>query len=155
MNKLKFIVLLLIVFSCSKKSEVLEGDLSFKLIEFVSFYGKKDFDIKNFEKQIDSLRFSKNTSKQDLEFIEAIDKLKKNNLLQSPWFYLKTKDSIIKIFLSENDYDKIKKFSKDDLIKANKKVKLKLDLELKDKEIYVCNKIISLEVVEGKTEVRK
>jgi hypothetical protein len=155
MSKLKFLVLLLFVIGCIKKNEVVEGDLFFKLIDFGSFYAGNDVSIKVFEKKMDSIRWSKIASEQDLKIIKFIDKLKKNNLLKSPWINLKTKDSVIKIYFNKTEYNKLKKYNFGDLTKRNRKVKLKLDLELKDTEIYFCNKILSIEEVDGKTEFKK
>jgi hypothetical protein len=155
MRKLKFLVLLLFVIACNKKDEVVEGDLFFKLVDFGSFYGRNDISIKSFEKKIDSIRWSKIASEQDLKIIKFITKLKKNNLLKSPWINLKTKDTVIKIYLTEAEYNRLKKYNFRDLTERNRKVKLKLDLALKDTEIYFCNKILSIEEVDGKTEFNK
>lgn len=155
MNKLKYLFLLFFIISCNIKNEIIEGDLFFKLVDFGSFYGRNDTDIKMIEKQLDSIRWSKIASEQDLDFIKSIDILKKNDLLKSPWINIKVSDAVIKIYLNETDYKKLKNYNYINLIERHKKIKLKLDLELKDKDIYFCHKILSIEEVDGKTEFKK
>ena len=155
MNKLKFLILSFFIIACNSKNETFEGDLFFKFVEFGSFYGADDSSIKTIEMKMDSIRLNKNASEEDLKVIAFINKLKKNNLLKSPWINLKVKDSVIKVYLNQTDYQKLEKYKYKDLKRRNKKIKLKLDVELKDSELYFCNKILSMEEVDGKTDFKK
>ena len=145
----------LLILSCSKNETEFEGDLYFKLIDIGSFYGVDDKRIKQFEKSFDSIRWSKTAGKDELEIIRVFDVLKANDLLKTPWINLITESGIRKIYLSEKEYQKFRKFDRNELIKDNKKVSLKVLVKELDSGIYCLNKISELKLVEGKTYWRK
>jgi hypothetical protein len=132
-----------------------EGDLYFKLIDIGSFYGADDKTIQNFEKSFDSIRWSKIAGKDELEIIRVFDILKANDLLKSPWINLKTDSDIKKIYLSELEYEKLKKFDRNKLITDNKKVELKIKVTELDSGIYYSDKISEIKLIDGKTYWRK
>ena len=132
-----------------------KGDLYFKLIDFESFYGTDEKIIERFEHTFDSIRYSKIARKEDLEVIRVFDILKANNLLKSPWINLKTESDIIKIYLSESEYEKVKKFERNKLINTNQKVELEIKVTELDSGIYYSNKISEIKIVNGKTYWRK
>jgi len=145
----------LLILSCSKNEKEINGDLYFKLIDIGSFYGADDETIEKFEKSFDSIRWSKIAGKDDLEIIRVFDILKANDLLKSPWINLKTDSDIKKIYLSELEYEKLKKFDRNKLITDNKKVELKIKATELDSGIYYSDKISDIKIVDGKTYWRK
>ncbi|MBD0825509.1 hypothetical protein [Aestuariibaculum marinum] len=149
------IIIGLLTLSCSKNETEFKGDLYFKLIDFGSFYGADDKTIENFEKSFDSIRWSKNAGKDELEIIRVFDILKANDLLKSPWINLKTESDIKKVYLSESEYKKLKKFDRNKLITDNKKVELKIKVTELDSGIYYSDKISEIKLADGKTYWRK
>ncbi|WP_223034905.1 hypothetical protein [Hanstruepera marina] len=145
----------LLILSCSKNEKEINGDLYFKLIDIGSFYGADDETIEKFEKSFDSIRWSKIAGKDDLEIIRVFDILKANDLLKSPWINLKTDSEIKKIYLSELEYEKLKKFDRNKLITDNKKVELKIKVTELDSGIYYSDKISEIKLIDGKTYWRK
>ena len=156
MKKIALIIITgLLLLSCSKMEKEFKGDLYFKLIDFESFYGTDEKIIERFEHTFDSIRYSKIARKEDLEVIRVFDILKANNLLKSPWINLKTESDIIKIYLSESEYEKVKKFERNKLINTNQKVELEIKVTELDSGIYYSNKISEIKIVNGKTYWRK
>ena len=156
MKKILFLLILVSIFSsCSNKKQEVQGDLYFKLIDIGSFYKSDDETFAKFEKSLDSLRLSKNISPDELEVIRIFDLLKKKGLLKSPWINLKTESKIIKIFLTQKEYNKIEKFKRNQLLENNKKVELKILVEELDNGIYYSNEILEFKKVDGKTHWRK
>ncbi|TWO29339.1 hypothetical protein E1J38_014980 [Seonamhaeicola sediminis] len=145
----------LLILSCSKNEKEINGDLYFKLIDIGSFYGADDETIEKFEKSFDSIRWSKIAGKDDLEIIRVFDILKANDLLKSPWINLKKDSEIKKIYLSELEYEKLKKFDRNKLITDNKKVELKIKVTELDSGIYYSDKISEIKLIDGKTYWRK
>ena len=145
----------LLILSCTKNEKEIEGDLYFKLIDVGSFYGTDEKTIEKFEKYFDSIRWSKTAEKDDLEIIRVFDILKSNNLLKSPWVNLKTDSDIKTIYLYEKEYQKLKKYDRNELIKDNKKVSLKIKVSELDGGIYYSDKIEEIKLVDGKTYWRK
>ena len=83
------------------------------------------------------------------------DKLKSENLLYSPFVEIKVNnDSIITLYLSKNDYDKIKVYRRHDLIDINKKIVIKAETKFLASGMVYCSKLLSVEKVDGITEQR-
>lgn len=148
-------LVLIIVYSCSQK-ETVKGDLFFKLVHFGSFYNADDSQIESFEKEMDSVMSSPNVGQNWKDSYEFIQRLKKNGLLKSPHihFHLHS-DSIIRIYLSENEYEKVRGFNKSELQKTGKKVEIELEFEKKDEGLYYSDRILKVNEVEGKTPWKK
>lgn len=151
---LSVLILVAIASSCSNRKQI-EGDLYFKLIDIGSFYKSDSGTLARFERSLDSIRLSKNISADELEIIRIFDLLKKNDLLHSPWINIKTESEIIKIFLTEREYKKLKKIDRNQLVKNNKKIKLKILVEELDNGIYYSNEISEFKKIDGKTYWRK
>ena len=145
----------LLVLSCSKEQEVYEGDLYFPLIDIGSFYGLNEKTIEKLEKSFDSIRWSKIAGKEELETIRVYDVLKANDLLESPWINLKADASIKTIYLSDEEYEKLKKFDRNKLISDNQKVELKINVTVLDSGVYYSNNISEIKLTDGKTYWRK
>jgi len=151
---LLFVVLLLII-SCSK-GDTIKGDLFFKLVDFGSYYNADDDWIESFEKKMDSVMNTPNVSENWRESYEFIQKLKKNGLIKKPHIYLQLPyDSVVRIYLSGKEYEKVKDFSKSELQKTGFKVQIELEFEKKDEGLYYSDRIIEVKKVEGKTPWKK
>jgi len=144
MKRHLFFLVVLTSISCQEK-EYTSADLSFKLISANSLYGADEVDIQRFEKIFDSIRKDPNAKKKEIELFNFYSKLKENDLFTSPYIHLQIeKDSSLIVYLSEDEYQKVKEFDHTDLLMRKKKVSLKLDIEKKDEGIYVVNEIISV-----------
>ena len=157
---------LLIVVSCQTKidnkndqsveSQEIEGELYFKLIRMGSFYDVPDSTINKFESMMDSLNSKENISEQDQKLIETIKVLKENNLIKKPSFQLKIDSvQIVTVYVSEDEYEKVKQFDRQKLINENKKVDISLKGQIIEEGIIDCYEILSTEKVDGKTYWRK
>ena len=157
---------LLIVVSCQTKidnkidqnveSQEIEGELYFKLISMGSFYDVPDSTITKFESMMDSLNSKENISEQDQKLIERIKVLKENNLIKKPFFQLKIDSvQILTVYVSEDEYVKVKQFDRQKLINENKKVDISLKGQIIEEGIVDCYEILSTEKVNGKTYWRK
>lgn len=157
---------LLIVVSCQTKTEnktdqsvetqAIEGELYFKLISLGSFYHVPDSTIKKFESMMDSLNNQENISEQDQKLIVTIKILKENDLIKKPFFHLKIDSTqIVTVYVSEEEYEKVKQFDRQKLINENKKVDVYLKGRIIEEGIVDCYEILSTEKVDGKTYWRK
>ncbi len=133
----------------------IEGDLYFKLIDFGSLYGADEEAIAKYERIIDSLRAIKAPGTQELWLIRHHDFLKRNKLMQLPSIHVKTDSGICRVYLSEEEYDRLKTFDRITLFHEGKKVSLSIQVKKLEEENYLGKKILSLEVVEGQTYVEK
>jgi hypothetical protein len=155
MNKLKLLFFVFILISCSRNEKIIEGDLAFKSIDLFNYYNFDQKSIDEWEKVLNGTRQIKNPSADDVFILNYFDALKKHKVIKSPSIKLKTKDSIIRVYLSENDYQKVKNYNSNDLISNNRKVSLKMNIETRGKEIYYCKELISIKEVHGETYTSK
>ncbi len=154
----KIVLIFIIVFSiisCNQKTEIIEGDLYFKLIDFGSFYGGEKDRIVKFEKAIDSLRHEKMISEDELKIIEFYDKLKKHKLIYLPCIKIKTDTIIRQIYLTEPEYEKVKDYKWSDLRTRKKKVKLTIEIQELEKNIFFSDIIIEYKELDGQTYWKK
>lgn len=142
---------------------VIEGDLSFKLLEFGSFYALADGLEDKIFHLIDSLEAlpSSTLSEDEQELLRMVNLLKDNNLLFSPSFNLRTDEGNYRVYLDSQEYDQIKLFKREDLVRENMKIKIRLKgqpvaTDLKEApQLFRCLQILSIEKVPGKTYWRK
>ena len=141
--------------SCVKEEKIIEGELFFKLVDFGTYYGAEEENIAKVEKVLDSLKQVKNLNKNSKVILDYFELLERNNLLRSPYIFIKN-DSIIKrVFLSENAYERFKHFKNSDLLKSGEKVEVKLKANEIEENLYFSNTILKVDVVKGKTQWKK
>lgn len=132
--------------------EVLEGDLFFQHISMMSLYGITDKQFYQFENEIDSIISSGNARPHELMLYEHFDRLREKGLLRNPYVFLRMEpDSVMAVYLSESQYEKVKDYSLQELIKSHQKVSLKLLVEKLDERVYYSDSIISASKVYGQT----
>lgn len=130
--------------------------MSFKLISWGSFYGIEPGQVREIEESLDSLENDPNTTDQNKKAYKFFKKLQNKGLLTSPYIHLKIgADSILAVYLSESEYEKVRDFEHNDLRERNKKIEIELDIKKIDDEIYYSENIISAREVDGETIVRK
>ena len=143
------------VLSCSKKEETYKGDLFFKLINLHATSGYSIEKVKEIERILDTLNLSKFNNKGEIYFYKELLKLKKNNLLQSPYILLKSDKDVKKVYLNTDEYKKLNDYKLDYLQKKHLKVKIELNIKELDSGIYFSNKIINIKEVDGETLFKK
>ncbi len=135
--------------SNEKVDETIEGDLYYNWLKLGSFYGQPDSVYQQYEKLMhtaDSAAYNGTIEVSHIEF------LKKHNLLKSPFIYLKTNvDSICLVYMTYQDYKPITTFKYRDLIKTNKKVRLKLIVNKLSPRHFRCKKVEKIEKMDGQT----
>lgn len=138
--------ILILVSSCEKKVETIEGDLYFKLIDFGSFYQSNDSFIHKFEEELE----------KDLDknyyFIELISKLKKHGLIYKPFIRMRIDSSnFIAVYLDESEYSKVKDYKWTELVDEGKKIRISVTGKFVEGHMFDCSSINSIEKVDGVT----
>jgi hypothetical protein len=165
MNRLTYILTIglvgLILSSSTVEKRKFEGDLYFKLISIGSYYNADSFSVKRFDRTLDSLLKvdKQKLSKDNLELVKVYGGLKQHGLIHKLSFNIKI-DSITNyiVYVNEAEFNKVKDFKQDDLIKENKKVRVELTGEIVNLgtlNVIACSTIDKVEKVEGKTYWRK
>jgi hypothetical protein len=139
------------VFSCKTKREIINGDLYFQIVDFTNFYGANKEQLEKLDKEVDSIRFSKMISENELELIEYYDKLKKHKLINYPSIRIKSDTIVRLIYITESEYEKVKDYKWSDLGTRKKKVKMKIEVQELDENIYFSDKIIDFKEIDGKS----
>ncbi|WP_147239376.1 hypothetical protein [Tenacibaculum sp. E3R01] len=151
-----FIMIFSLLFvSCKTKSnEKAKAELTFKSISFMSAYGATDKELNDLNKKIDDVLLNKRNEiiSEEEKLYQYFGKLRNLNLLEKPYIFLRfNKDSILPVYLSENEFNKVKNFKQIDLFKEGKKVIIELDLVKKNNTIYYSNNIVSIIKVNGRS----
>lgn len=153
----KFILLFTAFFfiSCSPKDRIMEGDLAFKSVEVFNYYNLDQNNINKWENILDSIRQIKAPNSIDLDLLEYFDNLKKYKVITSPWVRVKFNDSVRIVYFDESDYKLLKPYVSHDLENNNKKVTLKMNIEVRDESIYYCKQLLSIKKSKGQTYTSK
>ena len=137
--------------SCQESKNVVEADLTFKSISFMSAYGASDKEYSNLLMEMDSV-LNTNIKNETYKLYQYLESLKNKNLLRNPYIFLKIKeDSVVTVYLSEKEYQKVKTFKHTDLFKQNKKVKVKIKLSEVGDNILYSDNILEIKKVKGKS----
>lgn len=135
---------------------MIEGELYFKLISLGSFYDVPNSTINKYDSLMNSLNSQENISEQDQKLIETIKVLKENDLIKKPFFQLKIDSTqIVTVYVSDEEYEKVKQFDRQKLIDENEKVDVSLKGRFIEDGIVDCYEILSTEKFNGKTYWRK
>ena len=151
-----FIMIFSLLFvSCKTKSnEKAKAELTFKSISFMSAYGATDKELNDLNKKIDDVLLNKRNEiiSEEEKLYQYFGKLRNLNLLKKPYIFLRfNKDSILPVYLSEDEFNKVKNFKQIDLFKEGKKVLIELELMKKNNTICYSNNIISIKKVNGRS----
>ncbi|WP_369752149.1 hypothetical protein AB3G34_08580 [Flavobacterium sp. WC2409] len=155
MKKWKLLIVLFIFISCSPKDRIMEGDLAFKSVEVFNYYNLDQKNINKWENILDSIRQIKDPSRNDLDLLEYFDNLKKYKVIDSPWVRVMFNDSVKIVYFDEADYKLLKPYVSHDLVNNNRKVTLKMNIEVRDESIYYCKQLLSIKKSKGKTYTSK
>ena len=151
MNRILILILLSTLWTCTQK-ETVKGDLVVRLMDFGSYYGIDEYQILSYDKYLDSIQDTPDVQEYDKEFYDFISKIKKYGLIKRPYIFLRLQDhAVFRIYLSDKEYEKVKKYTYWELQRMNKKVEIEIELEKKDEYLYYSDRILKVNEVEGET----
>lgn len=156
---LAIMTILLTISSCqTNKIKTVEGDLYFKLIDFQRFFDAPDSVLTKIETSLKTVDMDTLTE-QDKKNYNLLGFMADKQLLRNPFVRLRLDNGeIVMVFLNKNDYEKIKDYNYSDLVRDNKKIRIKADVsELKYDSFtaYESTKLISIDRIDGKTYWKK
>jgi len=146
---------ILVIVSCkTQDNKTIEGDLYFKLIDFQRFFDAPDSVLTKIETSVRNV--NKDTlTEQDKKIYELMKYMLDEQLFRKPFIRLRQDDGkVIMLFLDSTDYNKIKDYSHNDLVRENKRIRIKAEVsELKYDTLRAFETInfISAEKMDGKT----
>ncbi|MFM2226343.1 MAG: hypothetical protein RJA07_2545 [Bacteroidota bacterium] len=158
-NILTILAILALMSGCqTDNKKIVEGDLYFKLIDFQGFFDAPDSTLTKIETSINTV--NKDTlTERDKKIYALLQFMSDKELLRKPFIRLRQDDGeIIMVFLDTSDYNKIKDYNHNDLIRDNKKIRIKAEVsELKYESLaaYKTLKLISIDKIDGKTYWKK
>ncbi len=151
---LPFLVLFMCVFNSCKTSQTkqtLTGDLYFSFFRFASYYNQPDSLVDQVKMYFDTLDIQ-TASEEDKHFVELYRIISDNKLIYKPYVDIFIEpDSIVKLYLNQEDYDKIKIHKRQDLQNNNKKIVISASVTDYSKGIYFCDSLMNIKKVNGKT----
>lgn len=156
---LTILTILVLISGChTDNKKIVEGDLYFKLIEFQKFFNAPDSTLTKIETSLRTVN-KDSLAEQDKKIYDLLQFMSDNKLLRKPFIKLRQDDGkIFMVFLDADDYKKIKDYNHNDLIRDNKKIRLKAEVsELKYDSLiaYEALKLISIDKIDGKTYWQK
>ena len=152
-NLMSLIIISIFLFPCNsqKQTSVLTGDLYFGFFRFASYYNQSDSLIDRFRLYFDTLDYD-NASIDDRHFIDLYRIVENNGLIKKPYIdILVQTDSIVKLYLDIDDYNRIKVYKRKDLQDNNKKIVISANVLDYSGGIYYCDSLISIDKVSGQT----
>ena len=151
---LSFLVLFMCLFSScktTKTKQTLTGDLYFSFFRFASYYNQPDTLVEKTKMYFDTLDIQ-TASNADKRFVELYKIVSDNKLIYKPYVdILIQPDSIVKLYLEKEDYEKIKIHKRQDLQDNNKKVIISASVIDYSKGIYFCDSLINIKKEDGQT----
>ena len=155
MKKIILLTFSLCLFSCSHK-EIFKGELTFKLVNLMPQNGFTKENAQQIEKMLDDQKANTLKKEGDSLFLAPFENLRKHHLLTSPNIRIKLATNEIKtVYLSDSEYQKIKKYAVDYLRQNQSKLEIELHYTALEKELYYSDHIISFNEVKGESYIEK
>lgn len=157
-NIFAILTILLTICSCqTNNKKIVEGDLYFKLIDF-RFFDSPDSVLTKIKTSVKTV--NKDTlTEQDLNLFYLLEFMTDKQLLRKPYVRIRLDDGeIIMVFVDLNDYEKLKDYNYNDLVRENKKIRIKAEvfkLKYDSLTAYETSKLISIDRIDGKTYWKK
>jgi len=149
------ICILFFLFTCNQKREgnkIVEGDLYYSWLHIGSFHNEPDSIIEKVKLYADTVN-RKLVDSDNLKLLAMYDILKKEDLLSKPFIDLRLDtDSIIKIYFTTDDYDKIKIYKRQDLVDTKKKIRIKVQVRDLGFGMALSIKLLSVIKIDGRTQ---
>ena len=161
-NRIKAVTLVIVLsiffVACQSKKDdtvlLLKGALDYPTHRIANFYNQPDSLEQRFNHVLDSVGFEA-LMKEDSVFMTSYMVLKENDLLRSPFIYLKI-DSLpsVIIYMDPEDYKPFTEFTYADLVKNQQKVSIALKAHNLYNNLYLCDGVESIEVVASDVPLR-
>jgi len=154
----KLILLLITIFiliSCNSNTEIISGDLYFKQVDWLNYYRENDSNKQEIQELFQAIKANSSLSITEEKMVNQYGKLEKLNLLDTPYIRIKTKKDVKVVFMTEEDFEKVREYNLQDLLETNQKVNLKLEVEEVDTDFFMCKQIIEFYKVSGVTPWEK
>ena len=152
-SQIIYVTFFLLALSCTqlKQTKRLKGDLYFSLLRIGSLYNQPDSVLKSFENFLDSVQYG-SLSEEDRKFLKVYHVLDSSGLLFNPFVdVLVDNDSVVTIYLEEDDYSKIKKYKYRDLEAHYNKVRISATVSELHPGLFYCERLNKVEVTKGQT----
>jgi len=152
-----FIVITIVICSCnSGKEKVIEGDLFFMRFDFYRIFDLPDSTLTKFEH--DMLQVNSDTcNRKDKDFIDLVKYAIKNKLTRQPYVWILIKGKEYRLFLDQQDYDKLKNYEWSELTDEHKKIYIKaivFNVSFKELKAYKCTKLLDFRKIDGETNYK-
>ncbi|EDP97035.1 hypothetical protein U8527_01795 [Kordia algicida OT-1] len=130
------------------------GDLTFKSVSLTNYHVATEAQYQDVVKRIDAALANPEKYKNSMELVRFLADMEKHKISTAAeiFLYVDT-DSIMRVYLSEKAYEKIKHFNYRDLQREQKKVVLQLDIIQKEKYLFYAEDIISVKKVDGVSKI--
>ena len=160
MTKLKllgFLILIIIVgFSCnSGKKKVIEGDLYFDRIDLYRIFDWPDSSLTKLENYMIQVNIDTVKRGKDRDFVELVKYAITNKLTRQPYVWILYKYKEFRLFLDQQDYDKLKNYKWFELTDEHKKIHLKAvvnNVSFKEFKAFKCAKLLDFKKIDGETK---
>jgi hypothetical protein len=149
------VAMVLAMYGCqTNQTTIIEGDLYFKLVDLPSLYEVSDSIATKLETSIrtvkkDSLRTLDRNVYNQLQFLDD------NQLLRKPFIRLRQNDgTILLVFVEPSDYEKLRKYHHEDLVRTHKKVSIRAAVETfksNTLSVYKTSQPITVQETDGIT----
>jgi hypothetical protein len=158
-NILTILTILLLISGCQTATKkIIEGDLYFKLIDPQRFFDAPDSTLTKIEISIRTANKDR-MNMQDREIYDVLQFMSDKRLLRKPFIRLrKDNGEVFMVFLDSADYAKVKDYKHNDLVRDNKRIRVKVEVnKIKHDSltVYEAVKLISLDKLDGKTYWKK
>lgn len=147
----------LILGSSTTELKKFKGDLHFKFNSMGTYYNMDSLAVQKFDRILDSLmKLDKQQVPREAKaHVWFYGQLKTLGLIYKPYFQIRV-DSATEyiVFTKPTEYNKVKNFKRDDLVKEKMKVQIELTgeiIDLKTIKVIDCSTIDKVDKVYGKT----
>ncbi|NVN94867.1 MAG: hypothetical protein HXX18_06245 [Bacteroidetes bacterium] len=149
------ILLVIVIASCiSGKQKVIEGDLYFNRIDLYRIFDSPDSTLTKIEHEM--LQVNSDTCNQkDKDFIDLVKYAIKNKLTRQPYVWILIKGKEYRLFLDQQDYDKLKNYELSELTDEHKKIYIKAiacNVSYKELKAVKCTKLLDFKKIDGETK---
>ena len=132
-------------------ANVLEGDLYYSFLKIGSFYGVPRAFADSVKGYLDTATIEHANNNRDIISQYAI--LKKENLLYSPFIYVKlNNDSVIVLYMNKKDYSNITRYRYKKLKAEHQKVHLRFSAKQLGPAMFACQLLIAADLTAGQTQ---
>jgi len=132
-------------------TSLLEGDLYYGFFRIGSLYNQPDSIAIKWRSYADTVN-RKSVQPDELRILMMYDILEETELLYHPFIDLRLDtDSIVKLYFTKDDYERITVFKRQELLDTKKKVRIKAEVRKLGLGMFLCTKLVSVTKIDGQT----